>query len=278
MQRALFTEGELEQASERRLKYQGAARVKISDINCNGPESNFLDQKNVERLCNIFRKTRCQRFELANYIPATVSGQALAEAIQAAGISARSLLVSTAKDMPILRFSENQLTALHGRHRLCAGTRVLTPTERWWTVDIYLDGKALARSPYSYTNSKFLLIDISKDLRTSLIEEYSNEKKPTDGEIYRKIRQYESDRNRVLRQKWLIRFSKWKRGRLEQLGKEKNERLRGGFDRLLAIPGLWLDGMRLSMMHRVIALTSVEVSFSFLSISAPTGLQFIYFY
>ena len=57
--------------------------------------------------------------------------------------------------------------------------------------------------------------------------------------------------------------SEWKRGRLEQLSKEKNERLRRGFDRLLAIPGLWLDGMRASMLHRVIAVTAVEVSFFF---------------
>ena len=108
------------------------------------------------------------------------------------------------------------------------------------------------------------MIDISNDLKTSLIEEYSNEKQPTDGEIYRKIRQYESDGNSVLRQKWLMRLSsEWKRGRLEQLSKEKNERLRRGFDRLLAIPGLWLDGMRASMLHRVIAVTAVEVSLFF---------------
>lgn len=118
------------------------------------------------------------------------------------------------------------------------------------------------------------MTDISKDLRTSLIEEYSNEKKSTDGEIYRKVRQYESDGNGLLRQKWLMRLSEWKRGRLEQLGKEKNARLRGGFDRLLVIPGLWLDGMRVSMLHRVIALTSIEVS-SFRAKRLPAYLNLL---
>lgn len=56
-----------------------------------------------------------------------------------------------------------------------------------------------------------------------------------------------------------------KRKRLEQLGKEKNERLRCGFDKLLAIPGLWLHGMKIGMLHRVIALTSTEVNFPSLS-------------
>lgn len=55
--------------------------------------------------------------------------------------------------------------------------------------------------------------------------------------------------------------SDWKRKRLEQLGKEKNEQLRDGFDKLLAIPDLWLHGMRISMLHRVIALVSTEVNF-----------------
>ena len=141
IQCALFTENKLLQAKERRLKYYGTARVKISDIEFNGPESKSLDQKNVDRLCNIFRKTRCQRFEIANYVPGIVSRQALEEAIQNAGISARLLLSCTARDMPMLSFSKGQFTGLHGRHRLCAGAKVLAPTERWWTVDIYLDGE-----------------------------------------------------------------------------------------------------------------------------------------
>lgn len=147
MQRALFTEDELKKASERRLKYQGVARVKISDIQFTDPQKDYVDQKNIDRLCNIFRKARCQRFELANYVPAIVSRQALAEAIQNAGISARSLLLSTGVDIPILSFPGGQLTGLHGRHRLYAGAKVLAPTERWWTVDIYLDGKTRMAPP-----------------------------------------------------------------------------------------------------------------------------------
>lgn len=143
MQRALFTEDELKRANERQLKYQGSARVKISDIHFNGSNCEFLDLKNVERLCGIFRKTRCQRFELTNYVPVVVSRQALMEAINDAGVSAHSLIQSVGKDLPILKFPGGQLTGLHGRHRLCAGAKVLAPAERWWTVDIYLNGNSL---------------------------------------------------------------------------------------------------------------------------------------
>ncbi|KAK5807568.1 hypothetical protein VI817_001826 [Penicillium citrinum] len=243
------------QPSERRLKYQGVARVKISDIQFTDPQKDFVDQKNIQRLCKIFRKARCQRFELVNYVPAMVSRQALAEAIQNAGISARSLLLSTGMDIPMLSFPRGQLIGLHGRHRLYAGAKVLAPTERWWTVDIYLD-------------------DLSEELKTSISEEYSSEKQLADGEIYRKIRQYESEGNRILRQKWVMRLpSDSKRKRLEQLGKEKNERLRCGFDKLLAIPGLWLHGMRIGMLHRVIALTSTEVNFP--SLAYPSRCEIL---
>lgn len=101
---------------------------------------------------------------------------------------------------------------------------------------------------------------MSADLRTSLVEEYSNEKTPTDGECYRKIRQYQSEGNDRLRQKWLARLSKWKQNRMKQLGQDSNDLLRQGFDRLLVIQGLWYDGMRLGMLHRLIALGSIEVS------------------
>jgi hypothetical protein len=144
MRRAFFTEDEAKQANERRLKYQGAARVRISAIEFEAPKDQWLDHKNVDRLCNIFRKNRCRRFELSNYVPVTVSRQALTEALENAAIAARSLLLSSGKDIPSLTFSQGQLKGLHGRHRLYAGSRVLAPAERWWTVDLYLDGRTLA--------------------------------------------------------------------------------------------------------------------------------------
>jgi hypothetical protein len=39
------------------------------------------------------------------------------------------------------------LRALHGRHRDQAGAEVLPPTDRWWTVDLYLDGMFVVTSP-----------------------------------------------------------------------------------------------------------------------------------
>jgi hypothetical protein len=103
--------------------------------------------------------------------------------------------------------------------------------------------------------------DIGEELRAALVEEYSNQKKPTDGEVYRKIRQYEDEGNEAFRERWFVRLSPSNQERLDQLDNKKNRRLRHGFDRLLTIPGLWPGGVRTSLLHRLIASGCVEVSF-----------------
>lgn len=104
-------------------------------------------------------------------------------------------------------------------------------------------------------------LDIGEELKTSLVEEYANQKKPTDGEIYRKIRQYEGEDNEAFRERWLVRLSSSNQDRLAQLDKRRNRRLRRAFNLLLPIPGLWPHGMRISMLHRLIATGCVEVGF-----------------
>ncbi|RDH14183.1 hypothetical protein M747DRAFT_218198, partial [Aspergillus niger ATCC 13496] len=63
-----------------------------------------------------------------------------------------------------------------------------------------------------------------EELKTSLVDEYANQKKPTDGEIYRKIRQYEGEDNEAFRERWLVRLSSSNQDRLAQLDKRRNHR------------------------------------------------------
>ncbi|PYH67142.1 uncharacterized protein BO88DRAFT_489456 [Aspergillus vadensis CBS 113365] len=107
-------------------------------------------------------------------------GRLLECPVAVANVPQPSLLTHDPRRCPRLGFAEGQLRALHGRHRVQAGATVLPPTDRWWTVDLYED-------------------DIGEELKTSLVEEYANQKKPTDGEIYRKIRQYEGEGNEAFR-------------------------------------------------------------------------------
>ncbi|KAK9604418.1 hypothetical protein V6Z93_002386 [Aspergillus fumigatus] len=245
MQRALFTEEELQLATERRLKYLGTAKVPINNIQFDPPLPRDLDPKNLNRLREIFRKNRCRRLDIDNHVPAIVSHHDLRLALQRANVPRGSLLTDDPQHFPFLGFMAGQLRALHGRHRVQAGAEILPPADRWWTVDLYSN-------------------DLGEGLKTSLVEEYANQKKPTDGEIYRKIRQYELEDNEAFRQRWFVRLSPSNQDRLDQLDNRRNRRLRRAFDRLLAIPGLWLHGMRISMLHRLIATGCVEEILTYL--------------
>ena len=94
-------------------------------------------------------------------------------------------------------------------------------------------------------------------MKTSLVEEYSNELKPTDGEIYRKIRQYDSERNISSKMRWKARLKGIRPKSLNTL--LKHEDITDAFDALLDIPGLW-DGMMLSTIHKLFPMRCNEVS------------------
>nr|KMM64374.1 hypothetical protein CPAG_00726 [Coccidioides posadasii RMSCC 3488] len=109
-----------------------------------------------------------------------------------------------------------------------------------------------------------LYVDVGEELRISLLEEYANQRNPTNGEIYRKIRQYEEEQNEPFQQRWLARLLRCNRERLEQLDNRRNRRLRQGFNALLAISGLWGREMRISMIHRLVAIDCVEEILNYL--------------
>ncbi|KAJ6001221.1 hypothetical protein N7481_001630 [Penicillium waksmanii] len=81
MTRHVFTEQEVRLAAERRLKYIGAAKVSIRQIQFEPPLTRDLDPKNLDRLRNLFRKNRCRRLDVQNHVPATVSRRDLADAL-----------------------------------------------------------------------------------------------------------------------------------------------------------------------------------------------------
>ncbi|CAG8218000.1 unnamed protein product [Penicillium salamii] len=270
MEGTIFTDGEMRIARERRIKYQGGARVKIKQISWNPPLPQGLNPDNLVRLRGIFRKDGVHRQDLKNFVPVMTSRSALERAMSRANVSQQNLLASP-DQIPLLEFEDMDVHALHGRHRLQVGSEVLAPIERWWTVDIYLDGMHHLTDPLNTPE----VPDMGADLKCSLIEEYSNENVPSDGEIYWKIRQYESENDERSRKRWFVRLSKNKQMRLDQLDNKRNRELRQGFNQLLQIRGLWLNGLRISMLHRVIATTAIEEILHYLGYIYDTFLFFV---
>lgn len=107
------------------------------------------------------------------------------------------------------------------------------------------------------------------ELKICLIEEYSNEVKPTDGEIYRKIRGYHLQRNLFFERRWWTRLTPHGTKNLRQL--LRHDELTAAFDALLDISGLW-DGMRISVLHKVMAIRCDEARRPYPGIFAITDL------
>ncbi|CEJ55661.1 hypothetical protein PMG11_01909 [Penicillium brasilianum] len=234
----ILTDAEYRLTTERQLKYQGTAKVNLDQISLQPLSSREIDHQNVERLREIFAKDGCNRLDLRNHVTAVVSRQHLQRACHATGLALEELK-SRQQQYPRLRFHGRRVKCLHGQHRLKAAEDFLSPSDRWWTVDLYLD-------------------DISPDLRNALVDEYANEKPPTDGEVYRKIRQYQHESNALFQNRWWSRLSPNKAKRLRRLTSQDNAYLCAAFDTLLAIPGIW-NGMSLGSLNTVMALKCDEV-------------------
>ena len=111
-------------------------------------------------------------------------------------------------------------------------------------------------------------------MQTALIEEYSNEKKPSDGEIYCKIRKYERENNSYFQKRWKARLSDHGRRCLRQFSNHRNGELSSAFDQLLSVPGLW-DGMRISTLHKMVEIKCDEVCLSSVTHFSITDAEYI---
>ncbi|KAJ5751347.1 hypothetical protein N7533_008375 [Penicillium manginii] len=221
-------------ARERNANYLGAAKVMLSDIQFDPPLPRNLSQKKLDRLKNIFYDKDCDRLNIHNRVPGVISSEEFRIATQSHGLTGDDLKHASSDNLPTLQFATEQLKALHGRHRIQVASEFLFPGDKWWVVDLYAD-------------------EIGPRLRNALIDEYSYESAPTDGEIYRKIRQYETEGDAQFRQRWFSRLSRTNQTRLDQLDSRKNRCLRVAFDDLLPVTGLWRSGMRISLISRLVA-------------------------
>ena len=146
MVRSQFTDYERRLATERRQKFRGTAKINLDQI-CFDPEKlRGVDSRNVERIYRIFHKEKCRRLDIQNHVTAVISTRDLEMALRISRVSAEALLTHPNDAPPHLQFPTGQVWCLHGLHRIKAAEEVLGPSDRWWTVDIYLDGMLLPRS------------------------------------------------------------------------------------------------------------------------------------
>ncbi|KFZ13857.1 hypothetical protein V501_03496 [Pseudogymnoascus sp. VKM F-4519 (FW-2642)] len=235
---------------EKRLKFKGTAKISLDVLYFKQNQPRQLNLKHVEYLKECFQNEGCHRLPLCRHIPAKIDQWCLDATIKESGVSARQLL-STAKragettDYPRLIFpSDVQVECLHGRHRIEALKKSrLLPEDMWWTVDLYLS-------------------DLDADLETCLIEEYTKEEKPSDGELYYNIRQYHRQKNYSFKMRWMARLKGVRKKNMTYL--LKHEELTDAFDSLLDIPGLW-GGMMITTLNKVVATATPKQHIKYLT-------------
>lgn len=261
---------DLQVDSERKLVCKGSALVRFEYLHWDdyvrrNEAKRQPNPKRVKRIKSIFGREGCHSLQVQHHIPATVDQDALETAItdacqkrrlQGRALPSNYAVVGSEDGYPELEFPGG-IQCLHGIHRIQAGKEWLPPSEKWWIVDLYLS-------------------EISYDLMTLLIEEYANEEEPCQGEIYRKIREYQrlpaaansniSSATCVsLQNRWWARLSDSRARKLRSL--LRNSTIPARFDALARIPGLFDAGMMITTLHEMLATKCYEVSGSLHSCS-----------
>jgi hypothetical protein len=244
---------DLEFDTERRATCQGSALVRFEYLKW----TERPDQERVDHVGRIFKKEGCRPLEVGHHIPAIVDQRQLGAALDEARRNGRwtadrlptsYAAVTTKTGYPELEFPSG-IECLHGLHRIQAAKECREVTEEWWIVDLYPPG-------------------ISDGLRTLLIDGYTKKEKPSDGKIYRKIREYqylpgrpENSMSPALCTSFENRW--W--ASLHPSAAKKLRRLfhkpviAAAFDALQRSPGIFDAGMMISTLHKVLSTTCHEV-------------------
>lgn len=98
--------------------------------------------------------------------------------------------------------------------------------------------------------------DTPKPVLARIVESFSNEQRPSDGEIFRKILLYRRLHDELLENQWWAYIDNSKPKNLRQL--LKNRPLAAAFESLVDMPGLWAK-LQLGALHRLLAVKCDEV-------------------
>ncbi|KAM3560519.1 hypothetical protein ARSEF4850_003620 [Beauveria asiatica] len=230
-------------SAEKTVKYVGRAAVSIQNLEF--PNSENLNEENVERLARLFSSQGSfSPGDAPNRIPAVIDEAALQTVLTASGLTRDSLLCG-GNTHPRLVFQQGfRLECLRGGDRVKASKKVSRSPDPHWVVDLFT-------------------ADISDEAKRDLIEEYSSEKKPGDGVYYRKIREYKGifgEEHPYLEHRWWARLgasskAENKKKRLEQLW--KHPKFAPAFDAFRHLPALYC-GLRLSAINKMISMRCHE--------------------
>jgi len=129
-------EQELQYFINKQSHFRGSAKVSLNNLQFD-ELTRRLESKNVARLVRIFQYEGCLRLEREHHVPVIIDEVQLSYMCQQSGVEPGSLLTDA---LVILNCENITLRCLHGQHRIAAAKEFLEPGDKWWIVDIYVQG------------------------------------------------------------------------------------------------------------------------------------------
>ncbi|MCJ1250104.1 hypothetical protein MMC30_007330 [Trapelia coarctata] len=238
-------EEELRYFIDKQFHFRGSAKVSLNSLRFDDV-ARTLNPKNVARLLRIYQYEGCLRLEREHYIPVIIDEAQLSRICQQSNVEAKSLLSGT---LVALNCENIRLSCLYGQHRLAAAKEFLEPGDKWWSVDIYIQGCETST-----------IVNIQ--------EEYANALNFCDGDIFRNLRYAQKEGNLAKEGRWIARLSKRKWEDVRRLQTKDNlKALNQAFDHLLDYEGLW-PALQIGNFHNILAMRCPE--------ELETYLQFIH--
>ncbi|EAU30126.1 predicted protein [Aspergillus terreus NIH2624] len=221
----------------RKERYQGSARVLLDYLSFDHGFSHCMgDGRNSIRLERILEIQGCLRINRDYHVPVLVSAADWGRRVRFNETDSGPF---RALDVPL----DTVLRAVKHESLISAARKWLSPPNRWWVVDVYVEapgpehGGAEADQPAPG--------QLQARLVQSLQEQFRNERQPPDGLIYYKIRLYEGALDQPADQ---AAANKWWAILQNNPATKKHKYLRAflrhgsfpqAFDALLPVPGLW---------------------------------------
>ncbi|KAM3551527.1 hypothetical protein ARSEF4850_007825 [Beauveria asiatica] len=211
---------------ERRAKFCGTASIRLDAIRY---KTSFPNQTGVQESTSVASLKILFREELESCqaggkyrAKVLIRQEDLEKALNRSEISIASLIASLFPHPKLEIPSTITLECLQGHDRLVAAEEVLEGSQKRWDVDIFLD-------------------DLSVELKKKLVEDFEYKKEPSDGEFYRKIREYqgvEGEANAFFEKLWRGRLAVSPlRKNFEELDNHKG--YTKAFNTLLQVPALF---------------------------------------
>ncbi len=134
-------------SQDKLCKYKGTARVQLSNLVF--PHSTRqVDIKVIEQLKRDFDGEGCIRGEPSHRIPAIIDDLTLETNLERLNLNTEDFK-KRASNPPSFHLGRNvMLECLHGKHRVLAAQDYLSPSQRWWIVDLYGTGKCCRSKLY----------------------------------------------------------------------------------------------------------------------------------